>query len=923
MIKTNSNLMNIEDALIIVDSILPGRSLNNIQELLFRQTWEGKTYLAIAENSGYDASYVRDVGYKLWQTLSRAFGERVTKKNLQVVLRRYAAKMAANSPHVSSSGIYDSPYEFKRNEPGLSAAIGSLASPFNPLNLQTLPGAGWQNLTNSNQIGQLSSNISPATYNPYHAIDNPRAESMAIAASETTDKISGNINRNVNQDNFANRHAGVNLVPEHQNNQSDQLSPQTYTTPDLAGQTVSHAIEQTPRQDWGSAIDTSDFVGRDRQLQQLQQWLIEDRSRLIGILGFGGVGKTSLAAQIADRVQGEFDFLIWRSLRHAPALVDILRDLVSFLAPQKVAALPGHADRLLLLLLDCLRQHRCLIILDQVEAIMRPGDRNGFYLPGYEGYGDLFKQIGATRHQSCLLFTSREKPYELITTSNNHQAIALLQLKGLDLAAAKQLSVLKKLSKSNDSQAIAVLSEEYQANPQLLKAAGRLIQELFDGAIDPFLAQDAAVFGEVRHLVEQQYDRLSGVEQRVMFWLAILPTPVMVEQLAQVLLPSTTQAELLETITALHWRSLIFKQDQGFALPSIVSKYVTNLLLEAAYTAITQTSYDFLISFALYLPRQILKNPGAIVSEPPTPQPLLPTFKPLIARLIAHFGSKRSLGNKLSQMLCQVSKLSNRMGNRLDHVLSPSQPNTGYAQENLIALLRQLQLDSPGNDFAHLPIWQAYLQEILTRRSPLSPTQHDMQSDNTDNLDDQKTANDLNAAIELGDLRDLNDLTDLTELAANPKSRISSDQVTTEILAITFSPDGKVLACSNSDCSIKLRHSSSGECIATLVGHSQPVFATTFSPDGQILASGSHDQTIRLWDIQTGECLKTLKVAGVAVVRNRGQSQSPSGSDQNPRNTQNPPQNPQYEGSVLPKGAIQDLGKPAIKLLNNAGTGDR
>lgn len=89
--------MTIEDALNIVDSILGNKSLSTIQEAIFRQTWEGKTYAEIAEMAGYDAAYIRDVGYKLWQLLSEAFGDRVTKNNLQVILRRYSNRSLQNS----------------------------------------------------------------------------------------------------------------------------------------------------------------------------------------------------------------------------------------------------------------------------------------------------------------------------------------------------------------------------------------------------------------------------------------------------------------------------------------------------------------------------------------------------------------------------------------------------------------------------------------------------------------------------------------------------------------------------------------------------------------------------------------------------------------------------------------------------------
>ena len=45
----------------------------------------------------------------------------------------------------------------------------------------------------------------------------------------------------------------------------------------------------------------------------------------------------------------------------------------------------------------------------------------------------------------------------------------------------------------------------------------------------------------------------------------------------------------------------------------------------------------------------------------------------------------------------------------------------------------------------------------------------------------------------------------------------------------------------------------------TLVGHTNEVNAVAFSPDGKLLASSSRDETIRLWDTQTGECLRVLR----------------------------------------------------------------
>ncbi|MDT9181370.1 hypothetical protein [Limnospira sp. PMC 289.06] len=81
--------MKVDEALELVEAVLDYRCLNKIQETVFRQTWDGKSYQEIAANTGYEPDYVKDVGAKLWKLLSEAFGEKIKKDTLKSVLKKY------------------------------------------------------------------------------------------------------------------------------------------------------------------------------------------------------------------------------------------------------------------------------------------------------------------------------------------------------------------------------------------------------------------------------------------------------------------------------------------------------------------------------------------------------------------------------------------------------------------------------------------------------------------------------------------------------------------------------------------------------------------------------------------------------------------------------------------------------------------
>src|SRR5207302_9364171 len=108
--------------------------------------------------------------------------------------------------------------------------------------------------------------------------------------------------------------------------------------------------------------------------------------------------------------------------------------------------------------------------------------------------------------------------------------------------------------------------------------------DLFGGAIDPCLAEGTTIFGNITELLDEQWARLSTLEQTVLSWLAILREPVTLEELLSVLVSPLPRMQMLEAVDGLRGRSLIERGQRAgsFTVQSVVLEYVTALLIAQA-----------------------------------------------------------------------------------------------------------------------------------------------------------------------------------------------------------------------------------------------------------------------------------------------------------------------------------------------------
>jgi WD40 repeat protein/transcriptional regulator with XRE-family HTH domain len=583
----------------------------------------------------------------------------------------------------------------------------------------------------------------------------------------------------------------------------------------------------SPRVDWGAALSVPNFYGRKFEQNVLTQWVMQERCRVVSLVGIGGIGKSALVVRLMHHMAVDFEVVIFRALRDAPLCQELLDDCLQVLCPQALATLPAGVRARIGLLLEQMRTRRVLLVLDSLEAILQEGDVKGYLRPGFEDYEHVLRRVAETEHQSCLLLTSREKLALLGPLEGSRSPVRSLRLRGLEIAACQQLLAEKGVVGTQEEQ--AHLSKVYGGNPLALQIVGETINDLFGGEIDQFLSGGVVVFGSITDLLDQQFTRLSRLEQMVLRWLAIVREPVTINELLALLVTSSLFAQMLEVLTSLWRRSLIERGQRpgSFTLQAVVSEYVTAGLVEETISEIGQRKLNHLLEHGL-------EQAHAKTYVRQTQDRLLIT--PILVGLRSRLGGQTAVEKWLQQLL--------------DHLRVLPDLAQGYGPANLVALLHFLRGHLRAVNLSHLSLRGVYLQGIEMQDaslvgSILRDTIFTEILDASWSVAISRTGRYWAAGSWRGEVWVWSEGGQYLHLAWQAH--------TDNIFTLTFSPDERTLATVSWDGTLKLWDLQSGSLLWT--SWLAVPYSLAFAPDGHTLASGGDDACIRLWDIPSGMCV--------------------------------------------------------------------
>ncbi len=454
------------DALVLFRQLLEHSSLNDLDEAVFRFSWQGLSYPQISKQLGYDSGYIRGVGFQLWRNLSDACGQRVTKKNVKSIFEQRFER-----PHA------------------------------HPAEQPTPPGPG------------------KAHFYPGHDYPRPLA-----------------------------------------------------------------------------------LYGRTSELDNLQRWIVSERRGLVAIVGEGGIGKTEIAAYVAQVLWGHFQRIFWCSLHNAPPLELLLARIFESTLNTWDAdcAPPSNGRDLTADLIHLLKKQRCLLILDHIDAVLGQGsvDDRGASGQNRSAFENLLHQLSRTPHQSCLLLIGRQMTAGLNHLCRDHPTVPTLALEGLSPRAGRAALEDRGVYWGNSADWQGLI-QRCKGNPLTLKITGAVVQHQFNGELRPYLNDPNLMFQDLNDLLNQQFNQLPQLEQRVMYWLALERQPVSLETLTTIILPGIPQQQIFSVLKDLLSRALICKQSTSFTQPLAVMEFCTEKLCRQFSQELMSGHPDFLIHYAL------------------------------------------------------------------------------------------------------------------------------------------------------------------------------------------------------------------------------------------------------------------------------------------------------------------------------------
>lgn len=353
------------------------------------------------------------------------------------------------------------------------------------------------------------------------------------------------------------------------NNHNFNFGSQAFNNPNKQNQkNLTNNKSKSSHHDLTLAPKIINFYNRESELKTLSNWILNQNTPLISVLGLSGIGKTTFVKRFIDLHLQQFEVIIWRSLKFPKSLNLLIDDLLNVCKQEDKKTIDDKFKQLF----NILKNKKCLIILDDLENIFITRQYSGQYKPEYQDYKTFLQMITEIEHQSCLIIISQEKCQEMISLDSELYPIHSLELSGLNNAATE---ILKNQGLKNEENWLDLINL-YESHPKYLQYISTLIKDVFQSEVSEFIKENSLILTEdFKSLLDLTWMRLSDVEKEILLKISQNDQPISRDEIKNSL--SLSSMDIINGLQSLNRRFLLTKSEtdeKSFNLSSVFREYL-------------------------------------------------------------------------------------------------------------------------------------------------------------------------------------------------------------------------------------------------------------------------------------------------------------------------------------------------------------
>jgi len=359
-----------------------------------------------------------------------------------------------------------------------------------------------------------------------------------------------------------------NVVQDHVQVNNINFCERTRHPPDIPNSNFHSQETPTLHHELSEMPELGVFYDRTSELETLKTWILQERCRLITITGISGIGKTQLAVKLLQDIKHDFEYILWYNLDNYSTFPEFQAELFQ-LFEQQTEQEPTAKNGNRLKLIKFLQNHPCLIIIDNLHHLFCSGELAGQYQLQHQEFCSLFKKIQELTHQSFFLLIGWEQPRELAEIRRSNLGYKTITIRGLETRRVENFVREQGLG---EQEKFIQMMNQYQGNPLWLNIIANLILE-FEDLIQEMMDNHTIFLpASLKDNLQQQFNRLSALEKKVMLELSQDEKPVNLAQLLQK--RQIHSSDLFNVIQSLLRRCWLQKQENFYSLPAVIKQYI-------------------------------------------------------------------------------------------------------------------------------------------------------------------------------------------------------------------------------------------------------------------------------------------------------------------------------------------------------------